>query len=231
MREPSVDQVMTREVVTVGTATPFKELVELLDSGGFSALPVVDERKRAIGVVSEADLLAKEEFLGGTAPSPALFAARARKDRWRKSGAVSAGEIMTAPVITITPEAPVSAAARQLARSGVRRLFVVDPEGTLVGVVSRRDLLRLFLRDDEQLRADVLQQVFHRVLLADPATFEVHAKGGVVSVRGRLERRGDTELAVRLIQAMPGVVDVESDLTYGWDDTVVKAESGLRPRY
>jgi CBS domain-containing protein len=230
MREPSVDQVMTRDVVTVGTATPFKELVELLDSGGFSALPVVDERKRPVGVVSEADLLAKEEFLGGTAPSPALFADRARKDRWRKSRAVAAGEVMTAPVITVTPDAPVSAAARQLARSGVRRLFVVDPDGSLAGVVSRRDLLRLFLRDDEQLRAEVLHQVFHRVLLADPATFDVSAKGGVVSVRGRLERRTDTELAARLIQAMPGVVDVESDLTYGWDDTAVKVDADLKPR-
>ena len=112
----------------------------------------------------------------------------------------------------------------------MRRLFVVDPDGTLAGVVSRRDLLRLFLRDDEQLRADVLQQVFHRVLLADPATFDVSAKAGVVSVRGRLERRTDTELAARLIKAMPGVVDVESDLAYDWDDTAVKVDADLKPR-
>ncbi|MEO6086861.1 MAG: CBS domain-containing protein [Umezawaea sp.] len=231
MREPSVDQVMTREVVAVRTATPFKELVELLDSKGFSALPVVDDRNRPIGVVSEADLLAKEEFLGGTAPSPALFADRARKDRWRKAHGVLAGEVMTTPVITIAPDASVSGAARQLARSGVRRLFVVDANGALAGVVARRDLLGLFLRDDEDIRSEVLRQVFHRVLLADPATFDVRVDRGVVFVDGRLERRSDAELAERLIRTMPGVVDVVSTLTYGWDDTAIKVNSGLEPRY
>jgi len=230
MREPSVNQVMTRDVVTARTTTPFKDVVELLDSGGFSAVPVVDERNRPVGVVSEADLLAKEEFAGGTAPSPSLFANRDRKERWRKSGAATAGDAMTAPVITIAPDAPVSAAARQLARTGVRRLFVIDADGALAGVVARRDLLSLFLRDDEDLRDDVLQQVFHRVFLVDPATFDVRVEGGVVTVGGKLERRSDAELAARLIHALPGVVDVASALTYGWDDTNVKVPSDLKPR-
>ncbi|HWO61063.1 MAG TPA: CBS domain-containing protein [Umezawaea sp.] len=231
MREPSVDQVMTRDVVTVRMATPFKELVELLDAKGFGALPVVDGENRPIGVVSGADLLAKEEFLGGTAPSPALLAGKARRDRWRKAHGVLASEVMTSPVVTVAPEASVSAAARQLARSGVRRLFVVDPTGALVGVVARRDLLGLFLRDDEELRADVLRHVLHGVLLADPATFEVAVEGGVVSVRGRLERRSETELAVRLIRAMPGVVDVVPGLTYGWDDSDLTVVKSLQPRF
>ncbi|MCS7483699.1 CBS domain-containing protein [Umezawaea endophytica] len=230
MREPTVDQVMTRDVVTVRRTTPFKELVELLDDKGFSAVPVVDEENRPIGVVSEADLLAKEEFLGGAAPSPALFSGKARKDRWHKAHGVLAGEVMSSPVITVAPEASVSAAARQLARSGVRRLFVVDPAGALAGVVARRDLLGLFLRDDGEIRADVLQHVFHSVLLADPDTFDVAVERGVVSVRGRLERRSETELAVRLIRATPGVVDVVPTLSYGWDDSDMTIAKSLQPR-
>jgi hypothetical protein len=83
----------------------------------------------------------------------------------------------------------------------------------------------------EELRADVLEHVFHRVLLVDPAVVDVKVDGGVVSVRGRLERRSETELAVRLIRAMPGVVDVEPSLSYGWDDTNLKVASGLQPRF
>ncbi|HEX6344860.1 CBS domain-containing protein [Umezawaea sp.] len=222
---------MTRNVVAVRAATPFRELVELLDGRGVSALPVVDDRDRPIGVVSEADLLPEEEFRGGTEPPPGLLVDRARKERWRKALGVVAGDVMTTPVMTIAPDAPVSAAARQLARSGARRLFVVDATGALAGVVARRDLLGLFLRDDGQIRSEVLEQVFHRVLLVDPATVDVRVDDGVVTVRGRLDRRTDTELAERLVRAVPGVVDVVSDLAHGWDDTAIKVDSGLEPGY
>jgi CBS domain-containing protein len=103
----------------------------LLESKGFSALPVVDEPGRPVGVVSEADLLPEEEFLGVAAPT--LFANRARKRRWNQAQGVTAREVMSAPVITIAPDARVSAAARQLAESGMRRLFVVDSNGILIG--------------------------------------------------------------------------------------------------
>jgi CBS domain-containing protein len=229
MYEPTVTTVMTTEVVTAKPATPFKELVELLGSKGFSALAVVDDEGRPVGVVSEADLLPKEEFVGAEAPT--LFANRARKHRWNQAQGVTAQEVMSTPVVTIAPDERVSTAARQLAESGMRRLFVIDSDGVLIGVVARRDLLSLFLRDDETVRQGVLDLVFHRVLLVDPATVEVHVDDGIVNVVGRLERRSETALAVRLIRAVPGVVDVADNLTYGWDDTVVPVDSGLRPRY
>lgn len=219
MREPVVDSVMTRQVVTVGIDTPFKELVETLQANRFSAVPVIDDVGLVAGVVSEADLLAKEEFRGGAEPSPSLLAGKDAKRRWRKAHGVVAAEVMTRPVITIGPDAPASAAAHRLADANVRRLFVVDDKDELVGVVTRSDLLKLFLRTDESLRADIEQQVFGRVFWIAPPAVEVEVELGTVVLRGDLERRSDAELAAYLARTLPGVVDVFSELTYRFDDT------------
>lgn len=219
MREPDVVSLMTREVVKVDGGTPFKEVVAILADGAFSAVPVVDTDGRPVGVVSEADLLPKEEYRGGTEPGPSVFARRDTRQRWRQAHGTTAADVMTTPVITIGPDEPASAAARKLAVEGVRRLFVVDADGRLVGVLSRRDLLKVFLRGDEELRRTIIRDVMQRTLWVKPTAVEVEVVDGVVTLRGTIERRSEADIARRLTQAMPGVVDVHDHLSYSWDDT------------
>ncbi|MFE2756974.1 CBS domain-containing protein [Actinosynnema sp. NPDC059335] len=218
MREPDVASLMTRVVVGARPGTPFKEVAAMVTDGAFSAVPVLDTDGRPIGVVSEADLLPKEEYRGGTEPGPSVLAGRGAKQRWRQAHGVTAADVMTTPVATIGPDEPASAAARELAARNVRRLFVVDTGGRLVGVLSRRDLLRVFLRTDEELRREVADRVVRRALWLDPAAVTVEVVDGVVTLRGHVERRSEADIAVRLTRAMPGVVQVTDDLSYDWDD-------------
>jgi CBS domain-containing protein len=148
MWEPTVESVMTNEVVTARPETPFKELVSLMDEHGVSGLPVVDRDGRPTGVVTEADTLAKQEYQGGTVPR-SWFARRARRARWHKAAGLTAADLMSAPAVTVAEGAAVSAAARLLAEKKIRRLCVVNERGELTGVVSRRDLIGTFLRPDE----------------------------------------------------------------------------------
>ncbi len=219
MREPEIGTVMTREVVAVRADTPFKEIVRLLADGGFSAVPVVDDDGRPVGVVSEADLLPKEEFRGGTVDRPGVFSPRDAKHRWRQAHGVTAADLMTSPVVTAGSGERISDAARKLTESGVRRLFVVDRDGKLLGVVSRRDLLSQYLRTDGEVRADIVRDILGRALWLDPGAVTVEVAEGVVTLRGQTERRSEADLAVRLTRALPDVVDVESHLSFGWDDT------------
>ncbi|MEV8438699.1 CBS domain-containing protein [Actinosynnema sp. NPDC051121] len=219
MREPEVASLMTREVVKVGVDAQFKEVAAILTDGGFSAVPVVDTDGRPVGVVSEADLLPKQEYRGGTEPGPSAFARRDTKQRWRQAHGVTAADVMTTPVVTTGPDEPASAAAHKLAVEGVRRLFVVDTDGRLLGVLSRRDLLKVFLRSDEDLRRTIIRDVMQRTLWVEPTAVEVEVVDGVVTLRGSIDRRSEADIAYRLTRAMPGVVDVHNHLSYGWDDT------------
>ncbi|MEV1122033.1 CBS domain-containing protein [Actinosynnema sp. NPDC049800] len=226
MREPTVASLMTGEVVSVRAGTSFKELVTILTAGAFSAVPVVDDQGRPVGVVSEADLLPKEEYRGGTEVAPPLFAKPETRKRWRQAHGTIAADVMTGPVITTGSDEPASAAAHQLAVTGVRRLFVVDAEGRLVGVLSRRDLLRVFLRTDAELRQEITHEIMGRTLWLEPVAVEVQVVDGVVTLRGHVERRSEVDIAVRLTRALPGVVDVVSGLTHRWDDTETSHRTG-----
>lgn len=144
MEETTVASVMTSNVVTAGPDTPFRELVATMAEHEVGAVPVVDRYGWPIGVVSEADLLAKQEFHGGQDELP--HGDRAGRERWYRAMARNAAEVMTTPVRAVHADEPVSFATRLLARTGVRRLFVIDRDGRLIGVVSRRDLLRVHLR-------------------------------------------------------------------------------------
>ncbi|MGW6930798.1 CBS domain-containing protein [Lentzea sp. NPDC054927] len=218
MREPTVASLMTREVITADVECPFKDLVQLLEDNKISAVPVLDGGY-PVGVVSEADLLPKEEFRGGTEDAPGLFAGRATKHRWEQASGVTARDVMTSPVKSIAPDLAASAAARELAATGVRRLFVMDSDGALVGVLSRRDLLKLFVREDEELRTTIRDEIFGRMLWVDPDSLYVAVTDGVVTVQGQLDRQSEVEIAEHLIRVLPGVVDVHNQLRAGWNDT------------
>jgi CBS domain-containing protein len=215
MREPTVASVMTSPVITVAAETSFKDVVAILTGNGISAVPVVGPHGTLVGVVSEADVLPKQEFHGGTDPVP--HGVPRRRVRWFRSLGLCAAELMTTPVITIEPGAPVTLAARRMAEKRVRRLFVVDDD-ELVGVVSRRDVLGLFLRPDSEIRADIVEQVLRRTLGVPPVTVRVEVRDGVATVDGEIERRSQIEVADRLIRAVPGVVSVRNKLRHRVDD-------------
>lgn len=218
MREPTVSSLMTREVISAGIESSYKELVQLLEDNKISALPVLDGGY-PVGVVSEADLMPKEEFRGGTGEAPGLFAGRATRHRWEQAAGLTAKDVMTSPVRSVSPDTTASAAARELAEAGVRRLFVMDGDGALVGVLSRRDLLKLYLREDDELRTTIRDEIFGRTLWVDPDTVDVEVTDGVVTLQGQLERQSEIDIADHLVRALPGVVDVRNLLRPEWNDT------------
>lgn len=219
MREPTVAAVMTTPVVTAGPEMLFKDLVTLLAENRISAVPVVDSAGHPVGVVSEADVLSKQEFHGGTDVLP-WWAGRRRKARWHKATGFSAAEVMTTPVITIGVDEPVAAAARRLADKRVRRLFVVDADGVLTGVVSRHDVLGMFLRSDNEIRADIEELVLRKGMWFIPGEVAVGVSDGVATLDGAVEHRSTVAIAEKLTNAVPGVVGVHNNLRYVVDDTV-----------
>lgn len=218
MWEPTVESVMTGHIVTARPSTSFKELVSLMSEYQVSGLPVVDEAGRPVGVVSEADTLVKQEHRGGAETRPWL--GRTRRARWRKANGHTAADLMTAPAITIGADETVTAAARALAAKNVRRLCVVDADGVLVGVVSRRDVIGTFLRHDTAIRADIEEHVFRKGMWLFPGSLTVAVADGVATVDGTVERRTTAQVAASLTRSVPGVVAVRNNVRYELDDTV-----------
>ncbi len=212
-----VQDVMTRDVITVPRMAGFKQMVELLAAHRISALPVVDERGALAGIVSETDLVLRQEYprryLGGPLPDRA----RVRAERL-KVAATTAADLMTTPVVTVYPEATVADAARLLHDKGLKRVPVVDRGGRVVGMVSRLNLLSVFLRSDDELLHDVLDELFKAPLGIRPSSVQIGVKDGCVTVDGRVERRTLVPEVTRVAQAVDGVVAVDNRLTFTFDD-------------
>jgi CBS domain-containing protein len=196
----------------------------MLTENGIGAVPVLDAVGTPIGVVSEADVLTKQEFHGGGDEQP--HGDRAARERWFRAQARNAAEVMTVPVRAVRADEPVSFAARLLATAGLRRLFVVDWDGRLVGVVARRDLLRVYLRTDDELRE-------RATALTDAAGImpvAVSVAAGVVTLDGAVARRDDADTAVRAVRALPGVVGVLDNLRRPVENVMAGgAGSEIRP--
>ncbi|MEK9523344.1 CBS domain-containing protein [Streptomyces venezuelae] len=199
----TVSDVMTHTAVAIGRDAPYKEIVALMDQWKVSALPVLEGEGRVIGVVSEADLLPKEEFRADE-PRPDEFAEAA------KAGALRAGELMSSPAVTVHPQATLAEAARIMATRRVKRLPVVNGVGMLEGVVSRSDLLKVFLRPDTEIEEDVRRSVLSAS--AAPAELDVTVSEGVATIRGELSDRALVPLVARAVRAVEGVVDVRMEL-------------------
>ncbi|MEV5378280.1 CBS domain-containing protein [Streptomyces nondiastaticus] len=206
MQHRTVDELMTKKVVSVGRETPFKEIVKELAQNDVTAVPVVDAGNRVVGVVSEGDLMCKsadqtDPF--GRLPVPCLEAwERARAEGTR------AEELMSAPAVCARPEWNVVEAARLMAVEGVKRLPVVDEADRLVGVVSRGDLLRVFLRDDRAIREEIVHDLLERTLELAPSAVAVDVSEGQVTLTGPVQDRGTIPVLVRLCRAVDGVVSV-----------------------
>lgn len=210
-----VASVMTRQVVTAVPDTSFREVVGTLIAHDLDALPVIDLTGRPVGVVTEADALAKLEFHGGAARPPMLAGTRCRA-RWRKSSGLVAADLMTTPVATVGENAPLAVAVRGLAAAETRRLYVVDSGGHLRGVLTRSDALRVFLRGDDAIRTDLERRTLGPVTGARRVTVDV--RGGHVTLRGNLRLRSTAESIIRDAHAVPGVIAVRDDLRYDVDD-------------
>jgi CBS domain-containing protein len=208
---------MTVDVVTVGEDTPYRDIVDTLAERRVSAVPVVDEDRRVVGVVSEADLLHKIEFVGDF-EERRIFAGRRRREAQAKAHGLVARDLMSKPAITVVPATPLTLAAKLMDDEQVKRLPVTDELGRLVGIVSRGDLLRVFLRPDAAIERDVVEEVLHRTLWVEPGMVKVKLQDGVVTLAGRTDRRSTAQLAVKLTQTVPGVVEVIDRLGFEYDD-------------
>jgi CBS-domain-containing membrane protein len=218
----TVCDVMSRPVLTARAATPMKELARLMVEHRVSALPVLDEQDRLIGVVSEADLILKQ---GHQVPRrPHWWETTEERDVVRRAAGDTAGKLMSTVPVSIGPASSIARAARLMADHGVSRLPVVDPQDRVVGVVSRGDLLKAFVRSDDDIRADVLGEVLVHLLWADAAEVRVEVRDGVVELAGTVDRRSTAEAAERLVRRLDGVVDVAANLEFRLDD------GGLAPR-
>ncbi|MEU1663831.1 CBS domain-containing protein [Streptomyces sparsogenes] len=193
MKHRKIGNVMTDEVVRVGSGAPPQEVTELLARHRIGGVPVVDEDDKVLGVVSGTDLRAE-------------------------SGARAVGELMSRPAVTVRPQDSVVDAARTMARNGVERLPVIDEEDRLVGIVTRRDLLGVFLRPDHEIRAEVIDEVLVRSLWLPPQAVDVTVTEGVVLLEGQVERHSEVPIAVRMAGQVDGVVAVVDRLTYRVED-------------
>ncbi|MCZ0998395.1 CBS domain-containing protein [Streptomyces mirabilis] len=205
-----VSDVMTHTVAAIGRKANFKEIVQLMEQWKVSALPVLEGEGRVIGVVSEADLLPKEEFRDS---DPDRHTQLRRLSDLAKAGAVTAEDLMTAPAVTVQANATLAQAARTMAHAKVKRLPVVDDMGLLEGVVSRGDLLKVFLRGDEDIAEEVRREVVSYLFRAPSAPVRVQVQDGVVTLTGRVRDTALVPVAARLVRAVEGVVDVEFELT------------------
>jgi CBS domain-containing protein len=208
---------MTADVVTVSPRTPFKDIATLLSTHHISSVPVVDAGHRVLGVVSEADLVAKYGRRSSGQPKLWTIGRRQRS----KAAATTAEGLMTSPAITITTDAHIVTAARRMSDHKVKRLPVVDTDGRLVGIISRHDLVGVFVRRDDDIAAEIRTDVLLRALCMAPPDMEVTVHDGLVTLRGQTERRSMVAVAVALCQRIDGVVDVNAELTFALDDTKV----------
>ncbi|HEU4919403.1 MAG TPA: CBS domain-containing protein [Candidatus Limnocylindrales bacterium] len=211
---------MTTSVVAVRPATPLKDVARLLVEHRISGLPVVDDDGAVLGVVSEADFLMKEQGAEAVPHRPLarIFGeSQASRSQQAKVDALTAGEAMTAPAVTIEPGRRIIEAAAIMTTRRLNRLPVVE-NGRLVGIVTRADLVRAYVSSDEELVRTIREEVLLRTLWLDPVPFDVRVVDGVAAIRGRVERRSTAEMIERAVALVPGIVDVNAAIEWSLDD-------------
>jgi CBS-domain-containing membrane protein len=206
-----VKDVMTTHVVAVPKTATFKEMATLLGEQRVSAFPVVDDDNKVIGVVSEADLLAKEAL--DVYPPGKVSGILHHREKGKAAG-ITAEDLMTTPPVAVGPRDFVADAARLMYARRVKRLPVVDEEGSLVGIVSRADVLSVYSRSDAAIRHDVIEGVILDTMLVDPARLTVTVSDGVVTLEGVPETASVGRDIVEAARHVEGVVAVRDRLSY-----------------
>jgi CBS-domain-containing membrane protein len=205
----TVKDVMTTQVVAVRSGATFKEMAAALRQYRVSAFPVIDEHEKVIGIVSEADLLAKEALA-----DPGVLTGVLHHEDVSKAEGLTAGDLMTPRAVTVRPEDSVEHAAQLMYFLKVKRMPVVDVDGGLVGLVSRADVLAVYDRPDNDIREEITGNVIVRGFGEGPRQFAVTVQAGVVTVQGSPETTALGHDIVRKIRHVPGVVAVHDQLSY-----------------
>jgi CBS domain-containing protein len=214
-RQLVVREVMSAPVATVAASSPVKLVAEVMLASGVSALPVVDAHGRPVGIVSEADLLLKE-FAAPTGVRLPWFETKQMQSARRRGEALTAADLMTTPVVTVRPETTLHQAARLMYERRIKRLPVTDGD-SLVGVISRSDVLKVFLIPDEHLRR-VASRALHSALGRDGRSAEVSVRDGMLTVHGEVATHSEADLIQRLLSGIDGVLGVHVDVTWRIDD-------------
>ena len=211
-----VKDVMTTDVLTVRPDTSFKDIVELLVENRVSGVPVVDAQDRIVGLVTEADLVSKEAFdLRHRRPLAAVAELVSGARRWSdKAAGLTAGQVMSDRVVTVTPRMDVRAVARKMLDLGVKRFPVVDDDDHLVGIIARQDLLRVFHRSDADIAAEIEVKLLDPMYAPEEHSVTAVVEDGVVTLLGSVRFSGELPVVVGLAANVPGVVQVDSRLTY-----------------
>jgi CBS-domain-containing membrane protein len=233
MSQLTVEDVMTREVVAAGTDTPLKELARLMYRNRISGVPVLDDEERLVGIVTEAALLTAEGRQAEKRPRGAFL-------RWilepghfseieRQGRQVRAADIMTTIVATVAPKTPLDEAVRVLLDSGVKRLPVVE-DHRVAGIVSRHDLLTRFLRSDEDIHHEIVEDVVLRAMWIDPGGVAADVRRGAVRLAGEVYLRSEKEILAEMVRRVDGVVAVDDgDLTFRRDDRDIEPPPPREP--
>lgn len=207
---------MQRDVISVAPDATLKDAAALLVRYRISGLPVCLRDGRVVGVLSEADILVKQEC----PPELSGLLGRLLDDAYGdadRSEARTVADAMTTPAITISPKQDATEAARLMIRHRINRLPVVDGS-KLVGIVSRADLVRAFQRGDEAIKQEIAEDVLLSTLWIDPGAVDVDVDEGIVRLSGHVETKTIAEIVAAYVRRVPGVVAVEADLDWGVDD-------------
>lgn len=212
-----VSEIMTHDVTSIGPEGTLKEAAMLMVNAGVSGLPVVDDKRRVVGIITEADFVSAEAERSWGRQRKRLLANVFGEAKPTVASNVS--DVMSRKPHTIDRDSSVTEAARRMTDLGIKRLPVVTPDGTLDGIVSRADVMGAFARSDDELRSEIVADVVVRVMRLDPSTIGVVVDDGLVTLSGAVETRSEARLLEELAVRVEGVVSVDSDLSYTHDDT------------
>jgi CBS domain-containing protein len=206
---------MTTEVVVTTPGASLRDVLELLTARGVTGLPVVDDDGNVLGVISQADILATTASRPITNEIAGLLLANTAHTL--NATARTVGEAMSSPAHVIDENCPVTQAAAQMLDHGIKRLPVVRGR-TLVGIVTRSDLLRGFTRSDEEIAREVREDILARLLGHAPLDVAVHVERGMVALCGLVDTRSEAEVIEGLVLRVPGVVSVTTSIAWKVDD-------------
>ncbi|MDA2979177.1 MAG: CBS domain-containing protein [Actinomycetota bacterium] len=208
---------MTTDVLTIGREASLKEAATVMVNGGISGLPVVDDQRHVIGIITEADFVSAEADRSWGRQRRRLLANVFGESNSPIASTV--GDVMTANIETIDRGSSVTEAARRMSDLGVKRLPVVTPDGTLEGIISRADVMAAFARPDDELKFEIESDVIERIMRLEPDSISVAVVDGSVTLSGTVETKSESRLIEELAVRVEGVVGVDSKLMYTHDDT------------
>lgn len=214
-----VADVMTRDPATVAPDTSLRDAAAVLLDQGVSGLPVTDDEGRLVGIITEADFVAAEAERGDSGRHR-ILAALLGREHSALGSAERVGDVMARSVETVHETDTVAAVAHAMLRHKVKRLPVVDRTGKLVGIVSRADVVKSFVREDVSIVADVETLLANRVIIVEPGAVTVTSNGGVVGLEGEVETRSEAEALAEIVAHLDGVLRVENRLRWKVDDDV-----------